>query len=110
MTLKDFKRVINKAENRLKLMPSNGNTFYHPVCIALFDSYRIHYRYCKNGALDIYETFEYLFQPKRTKSAYWLGEINEKNLDKRKDYLRMFEQVCISEGYYHAFQESYKWK
>jgi len=103
MTKTEFKRQINKAEKELEnLYISNwdGRRKYTTgVCDSLdtltdTDSSTVH----------PVEHFAELFEPKRSRIAYWLGKLNAKNLPRRKLALRLFEQICLDSGIYKTWR------
>lgn len=93
MTKKEFQEIINIAEQKLV----NNDT---GVCVS------IKTRPC------VAKLFQAIFRPDYMSWGYWLGsQYDKRNKKKRLLFLRMFEEVVISEGDYKDIRKSIaKWE
>ena len=91
MTRKQFEKLINRAEIKLINKRYDGTIWYRGVCSVL----------CSDLWRDnLYCDFNDRFRPTRKHSEYWIGKLTKKNVQKRKDFLRLFEQVALTEKLY----------
>ena len=109
MDKRSFQTKINKAEKYLKTPAgwSKGGKCviyeYMGVCDTLCEvfvetdgfSYRD----------EPFARFEIFFEPKGNEEAYWLGKLNEENLERRKIALRLFEQMAIENKWYLMWKQ-----
>lgn len=111
MNKKDFCKLINKAEEKLK----EGKKLYNGVCEALdiiFEGYRYYVidEDGDKGIAPVDEEFCVILEPDNYAGMYWLGELSEENLGLRQIALRLFEQVVIEYKLYFKYQRSkIKW-
>jgi len=99
MELQEFEDVINEAEETLEMRL--GTTYHYGVCDALeiIDTTKTTFFIKNTEKMPMDKCFTELFKPKWA-SHYWLGELNEENLNLRKTALRLFERVSIDSEYY----------
>ena len=93
MNLKEFKNIMNQAQEEL-IDNYGSTTLYFGVCPCLW---------LLLGE-DCRRDFIRLFRPSnRTENSYWAGDPIEKNLGKRQILLRLFEQVAIEHKLYKNY-------
>jgi len=116
MKLKDFKNLINKAENKLLKPYYKGGVCYlldKELKQIIYLSFK-----CNTNTIDceadcLASLFDIVCCPKH-KTGYdmvgvdnlwglWLGYFTLENIPRRIDTLRFFEQYCISEKLYEKF-------
>lgn len=98
MKLTDFKKRIDRAEKMLGRKSFDGNYYVDGICCVLSG----YVSFCARSH------FQKYFAPRKPRDPYWLGtrdaSIGRSNLNKRKVYLRMFEQIAISEKWYKNYE------
>lgn len=106
MTKIEFQKRIDRANRKLlsksKYFRYHNDIYNNGVCDVLsivfdprgFKSY--------NNVKAITD-FTKILKPKYSSSLYWLGERNQKNLERRQIALRLFEQYAIDNKLYKEY-------